>query len=222
MSPPCWYPPITPTMWPVSVAESKWVIQGAAAGAAGESAAAELQLAGTLLGGPVPAGDGLIGALRVAGDPDQVPVARVEGQGVGAKHLLDVLAVPGFEHDEAHVKVGVGRFGPARGHQQPCGRPDAVGRFPVPVAGDEHEVAAVPAAIAAVNAVRRRDQQVAVRAGPTLAVQKWSSLPTRKNSAPTRVACSEVCAFGDAPSDGTAVPPLARQSVAASSRPLVQ
>jgi len=58
--------------------------------------------------------------------------------------------------------------------------------------------------------VRRRDQQVAVRAGPTLAVQKWSSLPTRKNSAPTRVACSEVCAFGDAPGDGTAVPPLAR------------
>jgi len=28
VSPPCWYPPITPTMWPVSVAESKWVIQG--------------------------------------------------------------------------------------------------------------------------------------------------------------------------------------------------
>jgi hypothetical protein len=53
-------------------------------------------------------------------------------------------------------------------------------------------------------------------------VQKWSSLPTRKNSAPTRVAFSEVCEFGDAPGDGKAAARLARQSAAASSRPLVQ
>jgi hypothetical protein len=61
----------------------------------------------------------------------------------------------------------------------------------------------------------------------TLAVQKWSSLPTRKNSAPTRADFRAVCAFGDAPADGTAADGtaafrLARQAVAVSSRPLVQ
>src|SRR5580692_9947333 len=72
----------------------------------------------------------------------------------------------------------------------------------------------------------------------TLAVQKWSSLPTRRNSAPTRVAFREVRAFGDAPADGPAGSAadlaadvaagwpaaiwLARQAEAVSRRPLVQ
>src|SRR6516225_10417807 len=67
----------------------------AAAGAAGEPVALEPQLGRALLRGPAGTGDRGIGAGRVAGDPDLVPVSGVDAELVGAQHLFDVLPVLG-------------------------------------------------------------------------------------------------------------------------------
>jgi hypothetical protein len=137
----------------------------AAAGAAGEAVAVEAQLAGALLLGPVLAGDGLFLVRGVAGDPDQVPVAGVELQGVGAQHVLDVAALVWLEHHEADVQGRIAGLGPAGRHQQPGRGPHPEWGLAFVVGRDEHDVAAVSAAVAGVDAVRRGDQQIMAGAG---------------------------------------------------------
>jgi hypothetical protein len=139
--PPSSNPPSTPTIVPVPVRGSTRATRG------------------------LPLVIGASALARVAGDPDQVPVSGVDAELIGAQHVLDVLAFVRLEHDEADVEVRIRRARPLRRDDQPGGCPDAVGRLAVPVAGDEHDVLAVAAAPAAVDAVRPGDQQVLSRAG---------------------------------------------------------
>jgi UDP-N-acetylglucosamine 1-carboxyvinyltransferase len=136
----------------------------AAAGAAGEIRAGELELVLALLAGPVPAGDRRVRAGRVAGHLDQVVEPGVERDRVRAEHVLDVLAVQRVKHHERDVEGGIGAVHPARVQHVPRGRPYPVRAVPAGVIRDELDVRPIRTAVARVDAVRGRDQHVAARA----------------------------------------------------------
>jgi hypothetical protein len=117
--------------------------------------------------GPPPEPDAVgdrrgVAALLVAADHAHA----VGRELVGPEHVLDALPVVRLQHHEADVVVGVGELRPLRSDEQPGDRPHPVRFLAVPVPGDEDDVAGVAAAaLAAVDAVRGRDQQVLARAG---------------------------------------------------------
>ena len=161
MSPPCWYPPITPITVPRPVVGLMSASNGLPLVPLVYPAAVEPELSRAEGGHPVLAGDRGGPAIRVAGDPDELarglaeadPFAPGDGLHGGIRsQLLDL--------EEGHVVIGIGRGGPSLVNGHPGHRPHPVRGVAVAESRDEGELAGAQSA----DAVRGRHDQVALRA----------------------------------------------------------